>query len=110
MLDRNAVLVAGLAGSLLSAVPFGGTERHQAPRPPAEFAAAPAAAASSAHCCFVNPRFVGTCDVEPSADETCGSILAYLNNPQSQGKTYCGSTSIRGGWKPAACEGKTSRE
>jgi len=68
-----------------------------------------AAAASSAHCCFVNPRFVGTCDIEPSADETCGSILAYLNNPQSQGKTYCGSTSIRGGWKPAACEGKTSR-
>jgi len=27
----------------------------------------------------------------------------YLNNPRSQGKTYCGNTSIRGGWRQAKC-------
>jgi hypothetical protein len=56
------------------------------------------------HCCFVNPRYVGTCDVEPAKDETCASILEYLNNPMSQGKPYCNSTNIRGGWKSEPCE------
>jgi len=56
------------------------------------------------HCCFVNPRYVGTCDVEPTKDETCASILEYLNNPMSLGKTYCNNSSVRGGWKSAPCE------
>jgi hypothetical protein len=46
-------------------------------------------------CCFTNPGFAGTCEVEPAKDETCASILGYLNNPMSQGKGYCGNTTIR---------------
>ena len=49
---------------------------------------------------------MGTCEVEPAQDETCATILEYLNNPQSQGKNYCNSTSIRGGWKSVPCEPK----
>lgn len=62
------------------------------------------AADAKSPCCFTNPRYVGTCKVEPTGDESCASVLDYLNNPQSQGKTYCGSTSIRGDWKPTACQ------
>lgn len=57
-------------------------------------------------CCFTNPRYTGVCVVEPGADETCASILAYLNNPQSQGKSYCESTSVRGGWRQVRCKGE----
>jgi hypothetical protein len=56
------------------------------------------------HCCFTNPRYAGTCEVEPAKDETCASILEYLNNPMSQGKPYCNSTNLRGGWKQEPCE------
>lgn len=55
-------------------------------------------------CCFTNPRYSGVCAVEPGGGETCQSILDYLNNPQSQGKTYCGNTNVRGGWKQVTCE------
>ncbi len=55
-------------------------------------------------CCFNNPRFTGTCKVTPAEDETCASILAYLNNPNSVGRAYCGNTKIRGGWTQVACE------
>jgi len=55
-------------------------------------------------CCFTNPRYTGVCQVSPAEDETCSSILAYLNNPNSSGKGYCGGTSIRGGWQQASCE------
>jgi hypothetical protein len=76
--------------------------------------AAPAACAAQAadgpeprpHCCFTNARYVGTCEVEPSKDETCATILQYLNNPQSQGKSYCNATSVRGGWKQVPCQPK----
>jgi hypothetical protein len=61
-------------------------------------------AADSTPCCFTNSRYSGVCAVEPSGDETCASILAYLNNPNSQGKTYCGNTNVRGGWRKARCE------
>jgi hypothetical protein len=71
-------------------------------------AASTAGTGSPARCCFTNPHYVGTCEVVPSSGETCTSILAYLNNPQSQGKTYCGNTSIRGDWKAASCEAKPS--
>lgn len=59
---------------------------------------------AKAACCFTNPQYTGVCSVEPGEDETCATILDYLNNPQSQGKSYCGNTSIRGGWKQADCE------
>jgi hypothetical protein len=64
--------------------------------------------ASSARkpCCYNNPRYSGTCAVEPGEGETCQSILDYLNNPQSQGKTYCGNTNVRGGWEHTTCEKK----
>lgn len=55
-------------------------------------------------CCLTNPQYSGVCSVEPAADETCGQVLDYLNSPQSQGKTYCGNTNIRGGWLLTKCE------
>jgi hypothetical protein len=56
-------------------------------------------------CCFNNPAYSGTCRVEPAGDETCESILLYLNNPMSQGKSYCGGTKVRQGWQQVRCEG-----
>ena len=58
-------------------------------------------------CCFENPRFSGTCQVTPGPEESCGSILGYLNNPNSVGKAYCGNTKVRGGWSSVSCEGAT---
>lgn len=55
-------------------------------------------------CCVANPRFAGTCKVELAEDETCGDVLAYLNNAATVGKTYCGTTPIRGGWKQVECQ------
>ena len=55
-------------------------------------------------CCFTNPRFSGVCEVTPGPEETCASILAYLNNPNSSGRAYCGGTTVRGGWSQVACE------
>ncbi len=59
-----------------------------------------------AKCCFTNPGYSGTCEVQPAKDESCGQILDYLNNPMSQGKGYCGNTGVRSGWKSVACETK----
>lgn len=55
-------------------------------------------------CCFKNPRFSGICQVVPGPDESCGDILAYLNTPNTVGKSYCGKTEIRGGWTQVPCE------
>jgi len=55
-------------------------------------------------CCFVNPAYAGVCVVKPSKDETCASILAYLNNPRSAGKIYCNNTTLRGNWRLVVCE------
>lgn len=55
-------------------------------------------------CCFVNPSYAGVCSVQPDKDETCATILAYLNNPGSTGKDYCSNTSLRGGWTQVVCE------
>jgi hypothetical protein len=96
-----ALLLAAMLGPLPppgAASPLGGetpAASSQAPRP---------------HCCFTNPRYVGTCEVEPAKDETCASMLEYLNNPQSQGKSYCGSTNIRGGWKLEPCQPKMKQD
>ena len=55
-------------------------------------------------CCVANPRFAGICKVTLAEDETCADVLAYLNNAASVGKTYCGTTPIRMGWKEVACQ------
>jgi hypothetical protein len=55
-------------------------------------------------CCFTNPYYAGVCEVRPARDETCASILAYLNNPNDAGKNYCGNTQVRGGWTQARCK------
>jgi hypothetical protein len=60
--------------------------------------------AADERCCFTNPRYTGVCVVTPAEDESCGSILAYLNNPNSVGKPYCGGTTIRGGWAQVECK------
>jgi hypothetical protein len=62
------------------------------------------AAAEQGKCCFTNPRYTGVCEVTPGEGESCSSILAYLNNPNSTGKAYCGGTAIRGGWQQVSCE------
>jgi len=54
-------------------------------------------------CCFTNPAYVGVCVVQPTEKETCASILAYLNDQRSQGKSYCDSTVVRGGWQQVPC-------
>jgi len=54
-------------------------------------------------CCFDNDQYHGICKVYPSEGETCGDILAYLNNPMASGKTYCGNTQVRGGWRQVEC-------
>lgn len=58
-------------------------------------------------CCFANPRYSGVCQVVPGEGESCSSILAYLNNQNSVGKSYCGNTTIRGGWSQVDCEQTT---
>ena len=55
-------------------------------------------------CCFSNPSYDRICQVDPVGDETCDTILAYLNNPLSTGKTYCDNTKVRGGWIKVDCE------
>jgi hypothetical protein len=72
--------------------PCGGADPARAEDPPPK-------------CCFTNPGFAGTCEVQPAKEESCGQILDYLNNPMSQGKDYCSSTTVRGGWNSVACQG-----
>jgi len=59
-------------------------------------------------CCFENPRYSGTCEATPGEGESCGSILGYLNNPNSVGMDYCGNTTIRGGWSQVDCDDSAS--
>ena len=63
---------------------------------------------SPAPCCFDNDRFEGTCKVIPGDGDTCASILEYLNNPLSTGKSYCGGSAVRGGWVPVDCKKEKS--
>jgi len=73
----------------------------------ATMAGAPAATRASdepKRCCFANPGYSGTCQVDLHEGETCASVLSYLNNPRASGKNYCGNTEIRGGWRSIACE------
>jgi hypothetical protein len=59
---------------------------------------------ASNNCCYVHPNYAGTCVVQPAAGESCGSILAYLNDAGTVGKSYCGNTPIRGGWRQVRCK------
>jgi len=70
--------------------------------------AAGPALAEEAKCCFTNSAYSGVCEVVPAKDETCQSILQYLNTPNTVGKAYCGGTSIRGGWQQVACKTSSS--
>ena len=99
---RSRVALA-LAAALLMAATLEPGPRPQAPSP-LTCAAQAADKDPRPHCCFTNARYVGTCEVEPAKDQTCAAILDYLNNPQSQGKSYCNRTNIRGGWKQIPCE------
>jgi hypothetical protein len=67
-------------------------------------ALAAAAHGDPARCCFTNQAYSGVCEVTPAKGETCADILAYLNNPQSSGKSYCGGTNVRGGWQSVTCK------
>ena len=61
-------------------------------------------------CCLANPRYAGICREECTDEATCEDILAYLNNPMSIGKKYCGGTDIRGGWELVDCDGAEEGE
>ncbi len=90
MIVRTVLLLAA-ALAFVSGAPVRGPERPQAET-------------SKKPCCFQNPGYAGTCKVQPAEDETCASILAYLNNPMAEGKSYCGGTTVRGGWTEVPCE------
>jgi hypothetical protein len=104
---RNAIRhgARGLAVLSLLVVAASTPSRVEA-RSPASAAVLQEPAPPPQRCCFTNPRHTGTCEVTPGTGETCAGILAYLNNPNSQGKTYCGNTTIRGGWQSASCASK----
>lgn len=89
MFFDRVLLLAAVAATLT----FG---RRPAERPQSEPSKKP--------CCFTNPGYAGTCKVQPAEDETCASILAYLNNPMAEGKSYCGGTTVRQGWTEVSCE------
>jgi len=61
-------------------------------------------------CCFARKGYQGTCKVTPAEDETCSSILKYLNTPRTVGKTYCGASKLRGGWVMVDCKDPETEE
>ena len=69
--------------------------------PPQAAASAPSGAA--ARCCLTNPAYSGICFVTLGEKETCEGVLAYLNAPNTTGRTYCNSTRLRGGWEKVPC-------
>ena len=54
-------------------------------------------------CCFERAGYQGTCRVTPGEEETCQTILEYLNTAGTVGKSYCGASKLRGGWKQVEC-------
>ncbi len=91
--DRRSV--SGLVGAALAGLVLAA----------AVAAIIPARAADAPNpCCFTNEQFTGVCRVVPGKDESCDSILAYLNNPNSAGRSYCERTNVRGGWVSVNCE------
>lgn len=100
-----------ISAKRLLAAGFGGTVAVAVLAAALLVAAAPSRAADPPKpCCFANDQYAGTCKVVPGEGETCQSILAYLNNPMSTGKAYCGSNNIRGGWTVVSCDKGKSAE
>lgn len=58
---------------------------------------------STQQCCFNNFRFSGTCAARVGQNESCYTVLSYLNNINSVGQAYCGNTTVRGGWTTVDC-------
>ncbi len=90
MIVRTVLLMAAVLTSLSAA-------SVRVPKPPQ-------AEKEKKPCCFQNSGYAGTCKVQPAEEETCAGILAYLNNPMAEGKSYCGGTTVRGGWTEVPCE------
>jgi hypothetical protein len=88
---------AGILGPVVMLLALLGTGQASEP------AKAPRRAPAAPACCYANPQYAGLCIVQPAKGETCSSILGFLNDPRSQGKSYCGHTTIRGGWKRVEC-------
>ena len=53
-------------------------------------------------CCYTHPNFSGTCEVTLGDEETCQSVLQYLNTPNSLGKNVLRRD--RAPWRLAAHE------
>ncbi|HXV63996.1 MAG TPA: hypothetical protein VEK15_25075 [Vicinamibacteria bacterium] len=106
ILKRVLLLTAAAAMAAISTTPIPApfSELESATPAKARVAEPQQSEPSKEPCCFQNPRYPGTCKVQPAEDETCASILAYLNNPMAQGKTYCGGTDVRQGWTEVPCE------
>jgi hypothetical protein len=101
---KKLVFLTLVAGLLCA--PQASVAAETAPR--AEVSESVASSVMTEPCCFTNPRFTGVCQVTPGGDETCASILGYLNNPNSVGRAYCGNTKVRGGWAQVDCEGSAA--
>ncbi len=87
--------LSGLPSSFFSsaALPGTGTAAQETKKP-------------AMKCCYINPGYSGTCEVILGDGEDCSTVLAYLNNPNAGGKSYCGGSTVRGGWKQVPCEEK----
>ncbi len=59
---------------------------------------------NTAPCCFAHEGYPNPCKVIPAKDETCESILEYLNTPGTGGKSYCNGSLLRGGWSAVDCD------
>jgi hypothetical protein len=70
---------------------------------PAPLVAATSPRGAAARCCLTNTAYRGVCVVTLGEKETCESVLAYLNAPNTAGRTYCNSTRLRGGWEIVPC-------
>ena len=60
-------------------------------------------AGTTSRCCLTNKAYRGVCVVTLGEQETCEGVLAYLNAPNTAGRTYCNSTRLRGGWEIVPC-------
>lgn len=89
-MKQNLVLLA-LTLLLLSGLPATAVFAQDEKEPPKD-------------CCFEHPNYQGLCTVTPGDEETCATILDYLNSPGTVNKTYCNNTRIRGGWTQVDCK------
>lgn len=86
------LLPVALIGILFAALPLKSQDQTQPKESP---------------CCFTHEGYQGVCSITPAEDETCESILQYLNTPGTGGKTYCGGSKLRGGWSKVECPAPT---